>query len=149
MYLNATSCIKLSRNTATHFFPCRKGVQQGCIVLYVLMYADDIVLLSSRASWLKKRLHTLSEYCKQWKLEMNNTEKTIISVFGKDTNPQTYTFNGMNLQKVKSYKYLAIWFSINGKFTRDMEHLSDKLKYSVQTTLKQLGHPQIPIVLQL
>ena len=57
---------------------------------------------------------------------MNNTEKTIISVFGKDTNPQTYTFNGMNLQKVKSYKYLAIWFSINGKFTRDMEHLSDK-----------------------
>ena len=84
------------------------------------MYADDIVLLSSSASGLKKHLHTLSGYCRQWKLEVN-TEKTKISVFGKDTDPQTYTLNGMDLEKVKSYKYLGVWFSTNGKFTRAME----------------------------
>ena len=49
------------------------------IFLDVLMYADDIVLLSSSAPGLKKHLHTLSDYCKQWKLEVN-TENTKLSV---------------------------------------------------------------------
>ena len=57
----------------------------------------------------------------------------------------------MDLEKVKSYKYLGVWFSTNGKFTRAMEYLSDKSKkarFSLQTTLKQLRHPPIPIILQ-
>ena len=173
MYRNAASCIKLSSNTATEFFPCKKGVRQGCILspllfniytadlekelkenksgieicdgifLDALMYADDIVLLSSSASGLKKHLHTLSDYCKQWKLEVN-TEMTKISVFGKDTDPQTYTWNGMDLEKVKSYKYLGMWFSTNGKFTRATEHLSDKSKkamFSLQNNPKTTGTP--------
>ena len=70
----------------------------------------------------------------------------------QDTNPQVYSWNGVTLEKVKSYKYLGIWFSTNAKFTRAMEHISDKSKkgmFSLQAALKQLGHPPISIALQL
>ena len=53
---------------------------------------------------------------------------------------------------MKSYKYLGEWFSTNGKFTRATEYLSDKSKkatFSLKTTLKELRHPPIQIVLQL
>ena len=135
MYANATSCIKLYRNTVTDSFPCKRGVRQGCILspllfnlytadlqrelranqsgielhtgiyLDMLMYADDIVLLSSSGH---KHLHTLSGFCKKWDLEVN-TETTKICVFGRDTDLQTHLWNGVLLEKVQSYKYLGIF----------------------------------------
>ena len=112
------------------------------------MYADDIVLLSSSGYGLNKHLHTLSGFCKKWDLEVN-TEKTKIGVFGRYTDLQTPSWNGVLLEKVQSYKYLGILF---GKFNRAMEHLADKSMkalFSLQATLKQLGYPPIPVILQL
>ena len=117
--------------------------------LDILMYADDIVLLPSSASGLQKHLHTLSDYCKQWELEVN-TEKTKITIYGKGADSQTYSWNNVLLEKVKYYKYLGIW--LYGKFSRAMEHTSEKSKkamFSLQVTLKQLGHPPVPIAIQL
>ena len=42
----------------------------------LLMYADDIVLLSPSEEGLKKHLRSLEEFCKQWKLEVN-IDKTL------------------------------------------------------------------------
>ena len=84
----------------TDQFPCQKGVRQGCILspllfslfisdletvlrhnesgvklnrmsMDLLMYADDIVLISSSAAGLRKHLYVLQSYCKTWKLEIN------------------------------------------------------------------------------
>ena len=52
-------------------------------VLDLLMYADDIVLISSSATGLKKHLHTLQSFCKDWKLNVN-TDKTKVCVIGRD-----------------------------------------------------------------
>ena len=78
MYANAKSCVKISRGKTTAGFPCQKGVRQGCNLspllfnlftsdlelelginnagvemfntrLDLLMYADDIILLSQSA----------------------------------------------------------------------------------------------------
>ena len=45
MYRNTASCIKLSSNTATEVFPCKKGVRQGCILSPLLfnIYTADLV----------------------------------------------------------------------------------------------------------
>ena len=89
IYSTAASCVKLSNNTVSESFPCQKGVRQGCnlspllftadlqkelkknksgvelhdsVFLDLLMYADDIVLISSSAVGLRKHLYTLQEY---------------------------------------------------------------------------------------
>ena len=146
IYINASSCVKLSSSTATHLFPCEREVRQGCILspllfnlftadlerelrknksgvelcsgvpLDMLMYADDVVLISSSAAGLRKHLHTLSEFCQKWRLVVN-TEKTKICVFGKDTDTQVYSWNNTILEKTQSYKYLGVWFTKNGKFS--------------------------------
>ena len=36
-----------------------------------LLYADDIILLSSTESGLQKSLDVLSDFCSSWKLEVN------------------------------------------------------------------------------
>ena len=100
MYANAKSCVKISRGETTAGFPCRKGVRQGYNLspllfnlftsdlepelginnagvemfnsrLDLLMYADDILLLSQSESGLQKHLQTLQSFCLKWKLEVN------------------------------------------------------------------------------
>ena len=94
--LSKCQCIFMCKaSTATHLFPCERGVRQGCILspllfnlftadlerelrknksgvelcsgvpLDMLMYADDVVLISSSAAGLRKHLHTLSEFCQK------------------------------------------------------------------------------------
>ena len=44
------------------------------IQLYILLYADDTVILSDSAENLQKRLDSLLKYCSEWKLQINNTK---------------------------------------------------------------------------
>ena len=39
--------------------------------LYLLLYADDIVIFLSTSDGLQKGLDVLSEYCQKWKLRVN------------------------------------------------------------------------------
>ena len=48
------------------------------------MFADDIVLLSTRAEGLRRHLSSLESLCKELKMEVN-TAKTKISVIGRNT----------------------------------------------------------------
>ena len=47
-----------------------------------VMYADDLVLLSTSESGLQKSLNGLNKFCKDWKLSVN-IDKTKIMVFYK------------------------------------------------------------------
>ena len=91
MYANAKSCVKISRGKTTAGFPCQKGVRQGCNLspllfnlftsdleqelgvnnagiemfntrLDLLMYADDIILLSQSASGLQNIFRLYSHF---------------------------------------------------------------------------------------
>jgi predicted peroxiredoxin len=80
--------------------------------LFVILYADDTVLLSDTSKDLQKQLNLFEEYCKQWKLTVN-TDKTKIVIFGsRVANDQTlYIFNNKRLEIVNEYKYLGIYLS--------------------------------------
>ena len=110
MYLQAVSRVRVSRCESTESFPCQKGVRQGCnlspllfslfisdlesnilgnhdgaqlndMFLSILMFADDVLLLSSSANGLRKHLSSLQTFCHKWNLRIN-TEKTKICIFG-------------------------------------------------------------------
>ena len=50
--------------------------------IFVLLYADDTVIMANDAESLQKNLHHLSEYCDMWNLSVN-TDKTKIVIFFK------------------------------------------------------------------
>ena len=49
--------------------------------LFLILYADDTVILSNSAEGLQHALNQLKIYCNQWKLKVN-PNKTKIAIFG-------------------------------------------------------------------
>lgn len=59
----------------------------------ILLYADDIILISKSPNGLQNCLNALSLYCNLWKLEVNTAKSNII-VF--NSNGRTYNFHNKN-----------------------------------------------------
>ena len=47
------------------------GINLDTLKLFIMLYADDIVLFSESETGLQKGLDLLKEYCDQWKLTVN------------------------------------------------------------------------------
>ena len=101
----------------------RCGVRFGDSSLSILMYADDVILLSENESDLQKMLNALSEWCKKWRLTVNETKTKIVHFRPKRTPLTTnvFTLNEKNIEIVSHYKYLGLqlqeFFDLN--FTAD------------------------------
>jgi hypothetical protein len=72
-----------------------------------LLYADDLILISEKPSWLQHCLNALEE----WGLNIN-TKKTQILIFSNNKKAPTnelvlnFTFKNSLLEKINEYKYL-------------------------------------------
>jgi hypothetical protein len=89
-----------------------------------LMYADDIVILSTSKKGLQAKLNNLDTYCRNWGLNVNR-EKTKIVVFTK-TDPKFplfFTIGGSIISTTESYKYLGVVLHKNGDTRLGQEHL--------------------------
>ena len=86
--------------------------------LFVILYADDTVIMSETKEDLQKQLDVFSEYCKFWQLKVN-VEKTKILVFsrGRLPNNLTFTFNEMEIGIVSEFNYLGVLLSKSGNFS--------------------------------
>ena len=89
-----------------------------------LMYADDIVLLSTSPQGLQTKLDILKQYCNDWCLTVN-TNKTKVLIFNKAGKhiKHTFNFNDSQLECVNRYKYLGIHFCASGSFYFAQEEL--------------------------
>ena len=80
--------------------------------LYLLLYADDAVLLAEFTGDLQRSVCAMREYCDLWKLNVNvifsrrKTRKIPIFILGEN-----------ELEVVTHCKYLGLTFNYNGKFT--------------------------------
>ena len=92
--------------------------------LYILMYADDTVLL---AEDLQKYLDTLNEYCNNVDLKIN-TSKTKILIFSrrKLKNIPSFKFADMKLDVVNDYNYLGVTSNFSAKFNVAKQSLYQK-----------------------
>jgi hypothetical protein len=55
---------------------CPDPIQLNDKPIHCLMYADDIILLSSTAEGLQAKLDILDSYCNDWCLTVNPTKKS-------------------------------------------------------------------------
>ena len=78
-------------------------VDIGMLKLYLLLYADDIVIFAEGSQGLQKGLDIFAEYSKMWKLTVN-TDKTNIMLFRKGGNlPRnlSFSYEGNNIEILK------------------------------------------------
>ena len=87
--------------------------------LYVLLYADDIVVLAESANELQLALNKLNEYCQKWSLSVNVT-KTKIVIFsrGKVRKYPRFTLGCNEIEVKDDYVYLGVTFNYNGSFKK-------------------------------
>ena len=60
------------------------------IILYLLLYADDMIILSVNANEFENILKAFNEYCKKWKLKINISQTKII-IFGSNGRNQHFS----------------------------------------------------------
>lgn len=78
--------------------------------MFVLMYADDTVILARSEQGLQRQLNSLEKYCNLWKLKVN-IEKTKILIFGKrrvKKDKYNFTYSNKSLEIVDTFKYLGV-----------------------------------------
>ncbi|XP_062582329.1 uncharacterized protein LOC134244070 [Saccostrea cucullata] len=94
-----------------------------------LLYADDIVIFSESKSGLQTSLDILSNYCSNWKLQVN-VDKSKVMIFNSNGKPQgnEFSFNGNAIQIVPRYCYLGIMMKCNRKFNLATAVLIEKAR---------------------
>ena len=102
--------------------------------LSILLYADDIVLLSEDVQQMQVMLNCLDTWCKNWGLDINYDKSKAIH-FRTASKPKTeYRFvcGDSNLELVSQYKYLGVIFT---------EHLNflSMSKMAAQSASRALG----------
>ena len=85
--------------------------------LFILLYADDTVLLAESAQGLQNALDSLFSYCKIWILEVNtdNTKVMIISN-RKFRENAVFSYNNQVIEKVDYFQYFGVIFNSKGNF---------------------------------
>ena len=155
MYDKTSICLKLN-GKLTPAFKTFRGVRQGCnlspklfnilinnipklfdwscdpvylgeVTLNCLMYADDLVLLSTSEAGLQNCLNKLHDYTLKNHLKIN-MKKTKIIAFHRNgyMPPKLFLIGNQIVEKTKSYKYLGTTITNTGNFKLNEVNLKKK-----------------------
>ena len=174
IYKKTKCAVKI--NKTTKYFEYQKGVQQGnplsplLFNLYIndlfkniisknpisldntnhfnaLMYADDLIILSTSKEGLQPNLNALNDYCKKWKLDINYVKtKCLTFTNGTQKEKHNFTLNSETIENVKEYKYLRI--TINSKkcsFIPTLADLGCKGKRALYAIISKIPLKLFPI----
>ena len=192
MYSRTKVCVRIG-DTHTNFFKSEIGVRQGDVLspnffkkfvndlpsylsecpdpvnvngnhLLCLMYAGDIVLLSTSSEGLQQRFDGLYIFCKDWCLDLNvsKTKFLIFNKAGRLLKENLHVcFVDEYLECLQHYRYLGVYFSASGIFNyvqQDIFNMARKASFkliklvtsvepSIKTSLHLYDHLIKPIVL--
>jgi hypothetical protein len=89
----------------------------------LLLYADDLVLMSKSLRGLQEQLDELNAFCKERDLTVN-VKKTKVVVFGSRVHSSPLHYDGSPVEEVASFRYLGIELHRSGSLKIAIEHLS-------------------------
>jgi hypothetical protein len=80
----------------------------GQLAVRLLLYADDLVLMSHTPAGLQKQLDVLQAFCYERQLTMN-VKKTKVVVFeARKSVCQAFQYEGKAIEQLNSFKYLGV-----------------------------------------
>ena len=106
--------------------------------LFVLLYADDTILLSDIFDDLQLQLNVFHDYCSFWKLKVN-IEKTKAVIFSRAQLPQNqfFCYGDQQIEYVTEFNYLGVIFSKNHSFTATMKNNVRKVNIAMYEVLSK------------
>ena len=119
-----------------------------------LIYADDLIIMSTSPLSLQKCITKLEQYCTKWKLEVN-LKKTKVMIFNKQGSlikKHKFFYKNKILENTKEYKYLGFTFSCSGSDKLGINTLlcqAKKAWYAIQQTLAQSKNKKIQTYIHL
>lgn len=125
-----------------------KGIQlhPDTFQVFLLMFADDIALMSDTVKGLQSQLNVLSEFCNKYMLSVNVT-KTKIVVFKKGgvlARNEKWTYKNTYLEVVSSFCYVGLKFTQQISMNSMVHDLCVKGKRVMISTLNSLyGYGQL------
>jgi hypothetical protein len=153
LFVNDVAC-NMNFNALTEY-----DLDQLCI--FMLLFADDMVLFTTSPASLQAQLDNLYYYSQKWGLKIN-IKKTKICIFSKQRRTDNFEWNINNevLEIVESFCYLGIKFTKNGLLKNAIKALSDqslravnglytiftRLKLDVKTKLLLFDRMVMPIL---
>jgi hypothetical protein len=88
-----------------------EGVHLVRYVVKLLLYMDDLILISKTMHGLREHLKALEHFFQEVGMQVNITKtKIVIFSLNRKEKPITFLFEGIPLEIVKEYKYLGIDF---------------------------------------
>ena len=104
-----------------------EGIDLDMFKLFLLFYADDIVIMSETEEGLNLGLFLLENYCDRWKLTVNatNTKVMILRKGGRENRNIRciYKWNVIN-EIVSKFTYIGIVFTTGGSLNTTLEMLA-------------------------
>ena len=120
---------------------CKNNVSR-MLNLFVLLYADDTVIMAENECGMQRNLNLLNEYCNCNGLRVN-IRKTKIMVFARSKtrlrNLPTFKFGNLDLDLVDDYVYLGICFNWNGSFVKAKKLLHVKASKAMYSLIQKVG----------
>ena len=118
--------------------------------LFILLYADDTVVLAESVEDMQKALDALKVYCDMWGLHIN-TDKTKVMIFsrGKVRKLPIFVFDKKQVEIVWDYKYLGVVFNYNNRFGKAQKSQCVTASRAMFSLLKRCRHEKLPIDIQL
>ena len=87
------------------------GARFGDLNLCIIVYADDILLISSVETHMQILINTCSDYGRDWALKFNPGKSSFISFGRKMYTDTKFTLNNEDLPYTENLKYLGIVFN--------------------------------------
>ena len=105
-----------------------------------IFWADDIVMVTKNENTLRKMLKPLEEYANENKFVMN-ADKTKIMILNKTGKLMRSAFriNGIQLENVRSYKYLGFLLTPSGEISSGLNDLRDRALKAFMKLKNNLG----------
>lgn len=113
--------------------------------LYVLLYADDTIILSESATDLQNALNAMHDYCQTWQLTVN-ASKTKIVIFsrGKTRKKPLFKLGNDTIEVCDHYTYLGIVFNFNGKFKKAISKQVSQARHAMFALLSKAAKLMLP-----
>ena len=115
--------------------------------IFLLMYADDTVILAESPEQLQLALNKHCEYCRKWNLTVN-ASKTKVMLFSRGKckyDKLCFKYGNGTISVIEDYVYLGVKFSYNAKFIKAYNYTNQKGNKTLFAMLRKARQLNLPL----